>query len=208
MADQVGDATLEALGYKPEFKRVLSLRDLILYGLVILTPTAPYPVYGIVQKISHGHAALAYFVAMVAMLFTAASYGKMAGAFPTAGSTYTYAQRSLSDHVGFLAGWAMILDYFLIPLLSVVYAGLTAARLLPVVPYSVWAVLFTVSITVVNVRGIQMTARASRWMMIIMTFSAVLFVVLAAFYVVTNTVGADCSWAPPFSIAAHSSCAP
>jgi len=177
MADQVGDATLEALGYKPEFKRVLSLRDLILYGLVILTPTAPYPVYGIVQKISHGHAALAYLVAMVAMLFTAASYGKMAGAFPAAGSTYTYASRSLNEHVGFLAGWAMILDYFLIPLLSVVYAGLTAARLLPVV-------LFTVSITIVNVRGIQMTARASRVMMFIMTFSAVLFVGLAAYYVV------------------------
>ena len=186
MSEQVGDATLEALGYKPEFKRVLSLRDLILYGLVILTPTAPYPVYGIVQKLSHGHAALAYFVAMVAMLFTAASYGKMAGAFPTAGSTYTYAQRSLNEHVGFLAGWAMILDYFLIPLLSVVYAGLTAARLLPAVPYAVWAVLFTVSITIINVRGIQMTAHASRWMMIIMTFSAVLFVGLAAFYVVRH----------------------
>jgi amino acid transporter len=184
MADQVADTTLEALGYKPEFKRVLSLRDLILYGLVILTPTAPYPVYGIVQQVSHGHAALAYLVAMVAMLFTAASYGKMAGAFPAAGSTYTYAQRSLNEHVGFLAGWAMILDYFLIPLLSVVYSALTAARLLPGVPYPVWAVLFTVSITLINIRGIQMTARASRVMMVIMTFSAVLFVVLAAFRVV------------------------
>jgi amino acid transporter len=184
MADQVADATLEALGYKPEFKRVLSLRDLILYGLVILTPTAPYPVYGIVQQVSHGHAALAYLVAMVAMLFTAASYGKMAGAFPAAGSTYTYAQRSLNEHVGFLAGWAMILDYFLIPLLSVVYAALTAGRLLPAVPYSVWAVLFTVSITLVNIRGIRMTAGASRVMMVIMTFSAVLFVALAAFRVV------------------------
>jgi len=75
MADQVADATLEALGHKPEFKRVLSLRDLIFYGLVILTPTAPYPVYGIVQRASHGHAALAYLVAMAAMLFTPASYG-------------------------------------------------------------------------------------------------------------------------------------
>lgn len=184
MADQVADATLEALGYKPEFKRVLSLRDLILYGLVILTPTAPYPVYGIVQQASHGHAALAYLVAMVAMLFTAASYGKMAGAFPAAGSTYTYAQRSLSEHVGFVAGWAMILDYFLIPLLSVVYAALTAARLLPRVPYSFWAVLFTISITMINVRGIKMTAQASRVMMVIMTFSAALFVGLAALRVV------------------------
>ena len=120
----------------------------------------------------------------VAMLFTAASYGKMAGAFPTAGSTYTYAQSSLNEHVGFLAGWAMILDYFLIPLLSVVYAGLTAARLLPRLPYSFWALLFTVSITIVNVRGIRVTAQASRVMMAIMTFSAALFVALAAFHVV------------------------
>src|SRR4029077_20178577 len=80
-------------------KRVLSRRDLILYGLVILTPTAPYPVYGIVQQTSRGHAVISYLVAVVAMLFTAASYGKMAGAFPAAGSTYTYAQRALNTHV-------------------------------------------------------------------------------------------------------------
>src|SRR6185295_18549309 len=92
-------------GAPARFKRVLSRGDLVLYGLVILTPTAPYPVYGIVQQVSHGHAALSYLVAMVAMLFTAASYAKMSGAFPSAGSTYTYAQRALNDQVGFVAGW-------------------------------------------------------------------------------------------------------
>jgi len=164
-------------------KRVLSRRDLILYGLVILTPTAPYPVYGIVQQTSHGHAALAYLVAMVAMLFTAASYGKMAGAFPSAGSTYTYAQQALDPHIGFLAGWAMILDYFLIPLLSVVYAALTANRILPQIPYAAWAVLFTVLITLINVRGIRVTAQAGNVMMALMTACAVVFVVLAARWV-------------------------
>ncbi|MGO9241740.1 MAG: APC family permease [Bryobacteraceae bacterium] len=164
-------------------KRVLSRRDLILYGLVILTPTAPYPVYGIVQQTSHGHAALAYLVAMVAMLFTAASYGKMSGAFPSAGSTYTYAQQALDPHIGFLAGWAMILDYFLIPLLSVVYAALTANRILPQVPYAAWAVLFTVLITLINVRGIRVTANAGNVMMALMTACAVVFVVLAARWV-------------------------
>jgi amino acid transporter len=167
----------------PALKRVLSRRDLILYGLVILTPTAPYPVYGIVQQTSHGHAALAYLVAMVAMLFTAASYGKMSGAFPSAGSTYTYAQQALSPQIGFLAGWAMILDYFLIPLLSVVYAALTANRLLPQVPYAAWAVLFTVLITLINVRGIRVTAQAGNVMMALMTACAILFVVLAARWV-------------------------
>ncbi|HEU0140966.1 MAG TPA: hypothetical protein VFQ79_14680, partial [Bryobacteraceae bacterium] len=97
MADRMSDPALDTLGYKPQFRRVLSRGDLVLYGLVILTPTAAYPVFGIVQQVSHGHAALSYLVALVAMLFTASSYGKMAGAFPAAGSTYTYAQRSLSE---------------------------------------------------------------------------------------------------------------
>lgn len=182
MSDIASPAVAEP-GGPARFKRVLSRGDLILYGLVILTPTAPYPVYGIVQQASEGHAALSYLVAMVAMLFTAASYGKMSGAFPSAGSTYTYAQRALNEHVGFLAGWAMMLDYFLIPLLSVIYAALTAARLMPQVPYFAWAILFTVAITLINVRGIRVTARASTVMMIVMSACTLLFVWLAARWV-------------------------
>lgn len=181
--EPVADATLEALGYKPQFRRVLRRRDLILYGLVILTPTAPYPVFGIVQQLSEGHAALCYLAAMTAMLFTAASYGKMSGAFPAAGSTYTYTQRGLNEHLGFLAGWAMMLDYLLIPLLSVVYASVTAARLAPQIPYFVWAVLFTALITWINVHGIRMTARASWFLMLVMGASTVLFAGLAVRFV-------------------------
>lgn len=183
MAEPAARTTVDAPGGPPRFKRVLSRSDLILYGLVILTPTAPYPVYGIVQQVSHGHAALSYLVAMVAMLFTAASYGKMSGAFPSAGSTYTYAERALNPHVGFLAGWAMMLDYFLIPLLSVIYAALTAARIAPEIPYSAWAIFFTLAITLINMRGIRVTARASTVMMIVMTACALLFIWLAARFV-------------------------
>lgn len=168
-----------------QFRRVLSRRDLVLYGLVILTPTAPYPVFGIVQQNSGGHAALAYAVAMAAMYFTASSYGKMAAVFPSAGSTYTYAQKGLNPHAGFLAGWAMILDYFLIPLLSVIYASLTAERLLPLVPSWIWAVVFTLAITAVNLRGIRMTARASYWLMAIMTGCAFLFTALSMRHIVS-----------------------
>jgi amino acid transporter len=162
------------------FKRVLSRRDLILYGLVILTPTAPYPLYGIVQQVSHGHAALSYVVAMIGMLFTGNSYAKMCSVFPSAGSTYTYTQRALNEHIGFVAGWSMILDYFLIPLLSVIYAGLTAQRMLPSVPYAVWVLLFTIGITAINVRGIRVTTQASTVMMFVMSACAILFIVLAA----------------------------
>jgi amino acid transporter len=183
MANEPSEVIRTEQSAPPKMKRVLTRSDLILYGLVILTPTAPYPVYGIIQQVSHGHAALSYIVAMVAMLFTAGSYAKMATAYPSAGSTYTYVQRTLSPYVGFLAGWAMILDYFLIPLVSVIYAAITAAHMAPRVPYLVWAVLFTGAITLINVRGIRFMARANTAMMFIMTGCALLFIWLAARYV-------------------------
>ena len=180
---------------KSELRRVLSRRDLIIYGLVILTPTAPYPVIGVVQQASGGHATLCYLVAMVAMLFTAASYARMSLEFPAAGSTYTYVQRGLNEHAGFLAGWAMLLDYLLIPLLSVVYAALTAHRLLPAVPYLAWAAIFTLAITLVNVRGIRTTVRANTVLMAILSVSAILFAVLAV-RTVTEQGGIAALWSP------------
>jgi putrescine importer len=183
---------------KTELKRVLSRRGLILYGLVILTPTAAYPVFGIVQQASKGHATFCYLIAMVAMMFTAASYGKMSSAFPSAGSTYSYVQNSLNQHVGFLAGWSMILDYLLIPLLSVVYASLTATHMVPRVPYAVWAVVFSVVITWINVRGIQVTAAAGNGMMVLMTICAVVFVVLTAHWVLVRHGVAGLMPRPPF----------
>jgi amino acid transporter len=177
---------MESKTAEPALRRILSRRDLILYGLVLLGPTAAYPVFGIVQQTSRGHAALSYLVAMVAMLFTAASYGKMSGAFPSAGSTYTYAQEGLHPNIGSIAGWAMILDYFLIPLLSVVYVALTANRMLPQVPYFVWAILCTLMITAINVRGIRVTARAGNVMMVLMTACAILFVIVSARWVIVH----------------------
>ena len=180
----------QAVGSNPPkaatIRRVLTRSDLIVFGLVILGPTAVYPVYGIIQHDSHGQAALSYIVAMVAMLFTAASYGKMASVYPSAGSTYTYVQQAFNPVVGFIAGWAMILDYFLIPLESVIYSALTAQRFVPAIPYFVWVLLFTAGITVINVRGIRILARANTVMMAAMTLCALLFIVLAAHYVLRH----------------------
>jgi len=164
-------------------RRTLTRTDLIVYGLAILTPTAVYAVYGVVRQASQGHAPLSYLVAMIAMLFTAASYGKMAMAFPMAGSTYSYASNALHPAAGFLAGWAMILDYVLVPLLSAIFVSLTAQRLAPGVPFAVWALLFCVLITIGNIRGMQVTKRANEIMLFLMCLSALWFVVAAVGYV-------------------------
>jgi putrescine importer len=166
---------------KPEggFRRVLSLRDLVLFGIAFVGPTAPYSMYGIATVKSQGHLPLVYLVAMFAMSFTAVSYGRMAAAYPEAGSTYSYASKALHPVMGFLAGWSMILDYILIPMLSVIFVGLTANKVWPEVPFAAWALLTACGITAINLRGIQMTSRANYVMNLIMGISLVWFIVVA-----------------------------
>lgn len=162
-----------------QFKRVLTLWDLVLFGIAFVGPTAPYSLYGIATVKSNGHLPLVYLIALTAMIFTAVSYGRMAAAYPEAGSTYAYASKSLHPIWGFLAGWCMILDYILIPLLSVIFASLTAAKLVPQIPYYVWAIIAAGGITLINLRGIEMTTRANSMMNTIMGASLVWFILLA-----------------------------
>ena len=108
----------------------------------------------------------------------------MAALYPSAGSAYTYVSRGLGAHLGFLAGWAMFLDYLVIPLINTVYCSLTLERMFPVIPYSVWAVMFVAVITILNLRGIRSTARANITLLAVMTVVIVAFVGLAMQYLI------------------------
>jgi putrescine importer len=162
-----------------QLKRILDLRLLVLFGLTFVGPTAPFPMFGIVSSMSRGHMALAYLLAMVCMSLTAYSYGKMARVFPTAGSAYTYAQQTLHPLAGFLTGWVMLLDYVLIPLMSVIYLSLTAQRFFSGVPQAFWLILFSAAITVMNLFGLKVANRANFAMTAIMLGVLVWFLAMA-----------------------------
>src|SRR5215475_4262875 len=145
----------------PGLRRVLSLSSLVLFGLAFVGPTAPYTFFGVGAVQSRGHFALVYLIAMVAVSFTAISYGKMAAASPEAGSTYAYASKAIHPVAGYLAGWVMILDYLLMPMLCVIIAAVTSHKLIPAVPYLVWVLATAGTITWINLCGIEMTSRAT-----------------------------------------------
>lgn len=170
------------------FKPVLSLWALVLFGLAFVGPTAPYTFFGVGAVQSHGHFAMVYLIAMVAVSFTAVSYGKMASAFPEAGSTYAYASKAIHPIVGYLAGWVMILDYILMPMLCVIIVGVTSNKLVPAIPYSAWVIVTSVAITGINLRGIEMTSRATTIFNIILSISIVWFLI-AAVWALTHGVG-------------------
>lgn len=157
---------IEQFGYQQQLHRSLSLNDLIVYGMIFMIPIAPFGVYGWVHADSGGMVPMAYLVGMVAMLFTALSYGAMARAFPIAGSVYSYAQRGIHPNVGFMAGWVLLLDYLLIPPLLYVFSALALNHLFPQVPKLAWTVIFLISSTLVNLRGITLAARVNLFFLI------------------------------------------
>ncbi|MDZ4800696.1 MAG: APC family permease [Bryobacteraceae bacterium] len=163
----------------PKLRRVLSLWDLILYGIVLVQPIAPIPLFGLAQQLSNGHAAATILLAMTAMVLTAVSYGRMAALYPSAGSAYTYVSLSLNRQWGFLTGWAMFLDYLLVPLICTIYGAVTLNRLMPAIPYVAWVILFSSGMTAINIGGIRFTTRASMVLCIVMTAVTLAFLYLA-----------------------------
>ena len=166
----------------PRLRRVLTLWDLIFYGIVLIMPIAPVPLFGVAQVLSQGHFVTTILIAMLAMMLTAVSYGRMATLYPTAGSAYTYVGRGLNPHLGFLTGWAMFLDYLIQPLLNGIYGALTIKRIFPFVPYAALAALFVGTMTFLNLRGIRATARANIVLLTIMCTVILVFMLLAVRY--------------------------
>jgi amino acid transporter len=164
----------------PRLRRVLTLWDLVFYGIVLIQPIAPVPLYGVAQKLSNGHFATIILIAMFAMMITAFSYGRMAALYPAAGSAYTYVGRGLNPHLGFLAGWAMFLDYLLQPLINTIWISTALhERYLRQVPFFVWAAIIAGIITLLNLRGIQSSARANRVLLFFMFALTGLFLIFA-----------------------------
>ena len=157
----------------------LTLADLVIYGVVLIQPIAPVGIFGIANLMSRGHVAASILIAMGAMMITALSYGRLAALYPSAGSAYTYVGRAFHPTAGFMVGWAMFLDYLIIPIISILYAALTLTRLVPVVSFWVWAVLVVVLCTTLNLAGISSLARANKTLLVFMTGVIAAFVVLS-----------------------------
>ena len=167
-----------AAGDGVRLKRVLSLSDLVIYGIILIQPVAALPLFGLANRDSQGHAVTTILVAMFAMIFTAISYGRMASRYPAAGSAYTYVGRGLNPYLGFIAGFTMFLDYMIIPILCTVYTSIALNHMIPVVPTRIWYLVVAGAFTLLNLKGIKVANRANWILMIVM--SVVVFWFMAA----------------------------
>jgi putrescine importer len=167
----------------PQLRRALGLFDLILYGLIVIQPTAPMPVYGVMSMRARGHAVTTVLIAMVAMLFTAISYGRMAKVYPSAGSAFTYVGRAIHPALGYITGWSMAMDYMLNPVVCTILCSKFALNFIPGIPYPVWVSVFVLFFTFLNLHGIKTSSRINTTLMAAMSVVIVIFLVVAARYV-------------------------
>lgn len=147
-----------------QLSRTLSLWNLIIIGMIIIQPTAPMGIYGVISNKAGGHVVTTILVAMVAMIFTAISYGRMARVYPSAGSAYTYVGRTIHPALGYITGWSMVMDYLLNPLICTAFCSKAAMNILPVIPFYGWIFIFAGLFTWANLRGVKTSARVNEVM--------------------------------------------
>jgi putrescine importer len=167
----------------PRLRRTLTLRDLILYGVIVIQPVAPMSVFGVLSNRGHGHVVTAILIAMVAMLFTGISYGRMARAYPSAGSAFTYVAQEVNPAWGYVTGWSMVMDYMLNPLICTIWCAEQTHQFAPGIPLWGWKVFFAVVFTLLNIQGIKTSARINTIMAIFMGAVVALIFAAAARYI-------------------------
>jgi putrescine importer len=155
--------------------RALGLWNLIVIGMVIIQPTAPMGIYGVISNTAQGHVVTAILIAMIAMLFTAISYGRMAGVYPSAGSSFTYVGQEVHAAFGYIVGWAMVMDYLLNPLICTAFCAKAAMNIFQGLSYYAWILIFAVFFTWINLRGIKTSAKMNEALCAGMLLVVVLF---------------------------------
>ncbi|QUR67028.1 APC family permease [Mycobacterium spongiae] len=158
-------------------QETLGLRSAVLFGLAYMTPIIVLGIFGVIAERSHGGSAGSYLLATIALLFTAQSYGVMAKHFPVAGSAYTYVRKALDARVGFMVGWAVLLDYLFLPLVIWLIGGSYLQDQFPAVPFWMWIVGFAAITTTLNLVGLKVADRAN---FVLMTFQLLILVIFVA----------------------------
>jgi len=189
MAETNTVASVEQFGYKQELKRALGIKDLVIFGMTFMSPMSCTTMFGIMAGASIGHNFISYLIGFVAVLFTALSYRQMIPEFPIAGSVYTYAGKGIHPSLGFIGGWTITLDYFLIPMFLYLINATYANALIPAIPYWAWVVIYVVPCMVINIRGVEMTAKANLFFWGLMCIAVLAFVVAAARYAILGVEG-------------------
>jgi len=164
-------------------QRTLSLGSVVLFGIAYMTPIIVLGTFGILAQSTAGMVPAAYLAALVAMFFTAMSYGHMAAAFPVAGSAYSYVRKAISPKLGFIAGWAVLLDYLFLPMAIWLIGAAYLASAFPSIPQWIWVLAFIGITSAINIIGLKLANGINALLMLVQFLVLIAFVALCVHYV-------------------------
>ncbi|WP_078434761.1 APC family permease [Metabacillus halosaccharovorans] len=182
----------------PELKKSLNTFGVVFLGLAWMTPMIFFTVYGVAFEAAGGMLAAAYVVAFIAIFFTAYSYSRMVKAYPISGSAYTYTKKAVNQKMGFLVGWALLLDYIVSPIIACLTFGLFLNAQFPSIPVYVWIIVLNLILAFVNIIGIKSVARVSGFSVIFQVIFIVFFCVFVTKDILTGGDGMELFSMQPF----------
>jgi putrescine importer len=164
-------------------QRTLSLGSVVLFGIAYMTPIIVLGTFGILAQATEGMVPAAYLAALVAMFFTAMSYGRMTAAFPVAGSAYSYVRKAISPKLGFIAGWAVLLDYLFLPMAIWLIGAAYLASAFPSIPQWLWVLAFIGITSAINIVGLKLANGINALLMLVQFLVLIAFVALCVHYI-------------------------
>lgn len=168
-----------------QMERSLTLLPIVLFGFSFMALATVFSTYGIAAELSHGMVPGSYVVALVVMLFTAYSYGQMSKIIPSAGSAYAYTQKSINPYVGFMVGWAILMDYLFIPMVNYLLFGIFFSAAFPAIPPYVWILSMMLLVTYINMKGVKLASKANA----LITIFSLLFILLFIGFSIKEVIG-------------------
>lgn len=171
-------------------QKTLVLWQLVMIGLAYMQPMTVFDTFGIVSQDTGGHVPTAYIITLIAMMFTALSYGKMVRRYPSAGSAYTYTQKSIDPKVGFVVGWCTLLDYLFNPMINILLATIYLKSQFGDINIWYYVVPLAALMTYINYRGVEMVASFNSIIVFFQLLLMLIFLVLVVKGLYFDGVGA------------------
>ncbi|MDN5513126.1 MAG: APC family permease, partial [Acinetobacter sp.] len=173
-----------------KLQKTLGLWHIIIIGLAYIQPMTLFDTFGLVSEESHYHVPTSYIIALVAILFTSISYGHMIRRYPSSGSAYTYAQKSIHPNVGFMVGWSSWLDYLLSPMVNIILAVIYLEALFPDINHWIWVIGLTSFMTAVNLRGARFVANFNG-LIVLVQIAVIVYFTWMVYSLLAGGVNAD-----------------
>jgi APA family basic amino acid/polyamine antiporter len=160
-------------------ERRLGVPDAVVIGLGSMLGAGVFVVFGPATAAAGGGSGLliALAVAGLVAFCNATSSARLAARYPESGGSYVYGRERLGPFAGFLAGWGFVVGK----------TASCAAMALTIGAY-LWpgharpvAVAAVVAVTGVNLRGVQKTARVTRWLVAV-TLTVLVLVALVGLF--------------------------